>query len=73
MLGEQRHDLGEDGFAHQLSFLVFGHDAGSHLDLLTHLRHRDIHTEAQLLIHVFLYSANVSAPRVWVASAPQSG
>lgn len=37
VLSEQRHDLGEDGFTHQLSFLVFGHDTWSHLDLLTHL------------------------------------
>lgn len=38
VLGEQGDDLGEDGFAHQLSFLVFGHDTWPHLDLLTHLR-----------------------------------
>lgn len=37
MLSEQRDDLGEDGFAHQLSFMVFRHDAWTHLDLLTHL------------------------------------
>lgn len=37
VLSEQRHDLGEDGFTHQLSFMVFGHDTRSHLDLLTNL------------------------------------
>lgn len=37
VLGKQRDDLGEDGFAHQLSFVVFGHDTRPHLDLLTHL------------------------------------
>lgn len=37
VLSKQRDDLGEDGFAHQLSLVVFGHDTGPHLDLLTHL------------------------------------
>lgn len=37
VLGEQRDDLWEDGFAHQLSLLVFGHNTWPHLDLLTHL------------------------------------
>ena len=38
VFSEQWHDLGEDGFAHQFSFLVFGHDTRPHLDLLTHLK-----------------------------------
>lgn len=38
VFSEQRHNLGEDGFAHQLSFLVFGDDARPHLDLLAHLQ-----------------------------------
>ncbi len=37
VFSKQRHDLGEDGFAHQLSVLVFGHDTWPHLELLTHL------------------------------------
>lgn len=37
VLSEQRDDLGEDGFTHQLAFVIFGHDAWSHLNLLTHL------------------------------------
>lgn len=38
VLSEQGDNLGENGFAHQLPVLVFGHDTGPHLDLLTHLR-----------------------------------
>lgn len=38
VLRKQGHNLGEDRFAHQLSILVFGHNAGPHLDLLTNLR-----------------------------------
>lgn len=38
VFSEQRHDLGEDGFAHQLSFLVFGDDSRPHLDLLADLQ-----------------------------------
>ena len=37
VLSEQGHDLGEDGLAHQLALMVFGHDAWTHLQLLAHL------------------------------------
>ena len=37
MLSKQGHDLGEDGLAHQLALVVFGHDAWTHLQLLAHL------------------------------------
>lgn len=37
MLCEQRNYLGENGFAHELSFLVLGDDTWPHLDLLAHL------------------------------------
>lgn len=47
VLGEQGDDLGEDGFAHQLAVLVFGHNAGPHLDLLTHLRTHGSHRHSQ--------------------------
>lgn len=49
VLGKQGDNLGEDGFAHQLPVLVFGHDAGPHLDLLTHLRS---HGRARAHLHV---------------------
>lgn len=38
VFGEQRDNLGEDGLAHQLPFVVLGHDARPHLDLLAHLQ-----------------------------------
>lgn len=38
MLGKQRDYLGEDGFAHQFSFLIFGNNTWSHLDLLANLK-----------------------------------
>lgn len=35
---KQGNNLGENGFAHQLSFLVLGDDTWSHLNLLAHLK-----------------------------------
>lgn len=49
VLSKQGDNLGEDGFAHQLPILVFGHDAGPHLDLLTHLRS---HSGTRAHLHV---------------------
>lgn len=37
MLSEQRDDLGEDGFAHELPLVVLGNNARPHLQLLAHL------------------------------------
>lgn len=37
VLCEQRNYLGENGFAHELPFLVLGDDTWPHLDLLAHL------------------------------------
>lgn len=49
VLCKQGDNLGEDGFAHQLPVLVFGHDARPHLDLLTHLRS---HSRTRACSHV---------------------
>lgn len=51
VLGEQRHDLGEDGLAHQLSLLVFGHDSRPHLDLLPHLEDTQRRSVYDFMLH----------------------
>lgn len=38
VLSEQRDNLGENWFAHELPFVVLGNDTGSDFDLLSHLR-----------------------------------